>query len=139
MIVSFVRGLIIAVLHCGFFTSLTNSQCTAHHKHLGATKETLSPCELHRALLISDNFECEVDQIRKRYLKAGFPHAFINDVINNFRFSRLDRLIPENFFDENAKKPFFRIRLPFCQKNERLSRYFCVNYILSSVTRITFP
>ena len=87
-------------------------------------KRNAITCELHRALLIADNFENEVDLIRKRYQKAGFPNAFINDVIKNFRFSRLDRLIPENFFDEKAKKPFFRIRLPFCQRNERLSKTF---------------
>jgi hypothetical protein len=81
-------------------------------------------CELHRAIMISDNFEEEVKLIRQRYVQAGFPYAFINDVIKNFKFSRLDRIIPENFFNEKDEKPILRVRLPFCHRNETLSRLF---------------
>ena len=48
--------------------------------------------------MISDNFDDEVKLIRDRYIRTGFPYAFINDVIEKFKFSRFDHIIPENHF-----------------------------------------
>ena len=56
------------------------------------------------------------------YLHAGFPIGFINKVVGNFRFSRCDRLIPKDFSETGDETPILRVRLPFCQKNENLSR-----------------
>ena len=49
-------------------------------------------------LMITDNFDDEVKLIRDRYIRTGFPYAFINDVIEKFKFSYFDRNIQENFF-----------------------------------------
>ena len=81
-------------------------------------------CELHRAFLISDDFEFEVDKIRNKYCQAGYPRGFVENTIKNFKFSRIERIIPENFFDEKSETPILRIRIPFCPKNENLSRTF---------------
>ena len=87
-------------------------------------KRNAITCELHRTLMISDNFDDEVTLITDRYIRTGFPYAFINDVIEKFKFSRFDRIIPENLFNDKVDKPNFRIRLPFCHRNENLSRLF---------------
>ena len=80
--------------------------------------------DLHRALLISDDFDGEVSNIRERYSHAGFPHGFVNTVIKDFEFSRFQRLIPERLFQGEDTTPILRVRLPFCQKNENLARTF---------------
>ena len=99
----------------GFFINRTNTLCIGHHKHHDVTKEMplLASC--------TDNFDDEVKLIRDRYIRTGFPYAFINDVIENFKFSRFDHIIPENFFNDKVDKPNFRIRLLFCHRNECLS------------------
>ena len=84
-------------------------------------KRNAITCELHRTLMISDNCDDEVTLITDRYVRTGFPYALINDVIEKFKFSRFDHIIPENIFKD---KPNFRIRFPFCQRNESLSRLF---------------
>lgn len=81
-------------------------------------------CELHRALVISDDFDEEIVKIRERYRQAGFPQGFIDQTIRDFRFSRFQRIIPENFFEDRDDTPILRVRLPFCQKNENLTRTF---------------
>ena len=75
-------------------------------------------------LIISDDFEEELHNIRDRYLKSGFPLAFINETIKNFKFSRIEQIIPKHFFEEENETAIFRLRLPFCPKNENLSRTF---------------
>ena len=87
-------------------------------------KRNALTCDLHRAFIISDAFDEEVIKIRERYVKAGFPHGFINEVINNFKFSRFESIIPQNFFNEPDERQTLRIRLPFCKKNENLMRVF---------------
>ena len=81
-------------------------------------------CELHRAFVISDNFDEEVIRIRSRYREAGFPQYFLNEIINDFTFSRQQRIIPEKFFDDTDETPILRLRLPFCWKNENLTGVF---------------
>ena len=81
-------------------------------------------CELYRAFVISDSFEDELTNIRDRYSTAGYPLGFINEVIKDFKFTRLECLIPKHFFEIPDKKPIIRIRLPFCKSNEYLSRTF---------------
>ena len=81
-------------------------------------------CELHRAFLISDDFDSEIMDIKNKFCKAGYPNGFVDETIKNFKFSRTERIIPENFFEEESDAPIFRIRLPFCPKNENLSRTF---------------
>ena len=87
-------------------------------------KRNAITCELHRASVISDHFDEEVDGIRERYKHAGFPPGFTNSVIDSFKFSRFERIIPPNLFEEPEGKPTIRVRLPFCAKNENLARTF---------------
>ena len=81
-------------------------------------------CELHRAFCISDDFDSEVDRIRTKYQNASFPIRFINECIQHFRFSRFEQIIPKTFFENTEAKPTIRLRIPFCRKNENLSRTF---------------
>ena len=81
-------------------------------------------CELHRAHIISDDFGREVTNIRERYRQAGYPEGFVNQTIKDFNFSRFQRIIPEKLFEESDDRPIIRVRLPFCHKNENLSRTF---------------
>ena len=81
-------------------------------------------CELHRAYVISDNFDEEIENIRNRFKHAGFPDWFINDTIKNFYFSRFEEIIPQSFFSIPIEKQEIRIRLPFCRRNENLTRTF---------------
>ena len=87
-------------------------------------KRNAITCELHRASVISDHFDEEVVGIRERYVNAGFPLGFINSVIDGFKFSRFERIIPPNLFEEPDEKPIVRVRLPFCARNENLTRTF---------------
>ena len=87
-------------------------------------KRNAITCELHRASVISDHFDEEVVGIRERYINAGFPRGFINNVIDNFKFSRFERIIPPSLFEEPDEKPTVRVRLPFCARNENLTRTF---------------
>ena len=75
-------------------------------------KRNAITCDLHRAYMISDNFNEETNKIRERYAKAGFPYGFVNDTISNFRFSRFEKIIPGNLFDI-SDKPTLRVRLLF--------------------------
>ena len=79
-------------------------------------------CELHRAYAISDNFDEEKSNIRDRFSKSGFPCGFVNNTITNFKYSRFQELIPGNFFDLPETRPTERVTLPFCKRNENLTR-----------------
>lgn len=87
-------------------------------------KRNALTCELHRAFVISDCFDEEVTNIRNRYLHAGFPGGFVDGVIRDFKFTRLESLIPKNFFETETEQPIVRVRLPFCKSNENLARTF---------------
>ena len=87
-------------------------------------KRNALTCDLHRACVISDDFEEEVTKIKTKYLNAGFPYGFIVDTIKHFKFSRFESIIPQRFFDEPDKRPTLRVRLPFCPRNENLLRNF---------------
>ena len=64
---------------------------------------------------MSSYFVDEVKYIRKKYKKAGYPHRFIEYVINDFMKTKYDKLVPDWLFDvrENVS-----LRLPYCQQNE---------------------
>ena len=100
------------------FPTHWSSQCPRRYKRNALV------CELHRAYVISDNFDEEVANIRERYLNAGFPLGFINETIKQFNFSRFEEIIPKNFFDKPVEKTEIRVSLPFCRRNEALVRTF---------------
>ena len=53
--------------------------------------------DLHRAKAIY--FVDEVEYIRKKYKKAGYPHRFIEHVVNVFMKTKDDKLVPDWLFD----------------------------------------
>ena len=53
---------------------------------------------LHRAWMISSNFESEVKIIKQKYLSAGYPEKFVNSTIKSFRDKIKNRSRSENFF-----------------------------------------
>ena len=80
--------------------------------------------ELHRALRISSDFEEEKRRIKKKYLDVGFPSRFIDSVIRDFSLAPnpdMDDIIPNWLFDD---KQVLTVRLPFCPKNEEISKTF---------------
>ena len=78
---------------------------------------------LHRAKRISTDFDKDIKTLETSFINAGYPKRFISHTINNFLndSSQDDNLIP-NFLFEERKKVF--VKLPFCGKNEKLSKTF---------------
>ena len=102
---------------------------------------------LHRAWMISSNFEAEVKIIRDRFLTAKYPLKFINSVVKNFRekmnnkqenqnhnqsVNEDDFIIPPFLFELPRKVVY--IELPFCFKNEKNSKKK-IHQIISSTYR----
>ena len=81
--------------------------------------------DLHRAAKIASDFDAEVRRIKEKYKNVGFPLRFIEAVIRDFQkvpvVDEGERIIPEWLFEQ---KMDFYIRLPFCPKNEEISRNF---------------
>ena len=88
---------------------------------------------LHRAKRISTNFNNEVKHIFDTYKKAGYPTRFIKTTINNFIEKKEEKLIPDYLFEERAK---VYIKLPYCKKNEQLSKTFIAK--LEKLTNFKF-
>ena len=83
--------------------------------------------DLYRAKRISSNFDVELIVIKRKFIKAGFPTKFVDSVIRRFVNPAVQEdedlpLIPEYFYED--PKPFVLVELPYCQENERLSKYF---------------
>ena len=83
--------------------------------------------ELHRAFKISSNFDKEVLNIKQKFKNVGFPIRFIDSVIRDFRTNPIDEtdddIIPMWLFDDRKD---FVIKLPFCPKNEEVSKQFLI-------------
>ena len=80
--------------------------------------------DLNRSHRISMNFTAEKEIIRDKFNTAGFPVRFVESVIEQFekKLTEDDLIIPEFLFKEPKK--FVLIELPFCEKNEELSKRF---------------
>ena len=78
---------------------------------------------LHRAKRISTDFDKDIKTLENSFINAGYSKRFISHTINTFLndSSQDDNIIP-NFLFEERKKVF--IKLPFCGKNEKLSKTF---------------
>ena len=83
---------------------------------------------LYRAQQILSNFEAEIDKVYKKYSNAGYPSNFIKHVIKSFhenqqtKEAEREMLIPPELLQE--KKPTVMIKLPFCFRNEKVSKTF---------------
>ena len=84
--------------------------------------------DLNRSKCISSDFEKEKTVIVQKFKNADFPERFIKSVINNYESNQISKaeedelLIPSDFFE--IKKPFILIEIPYCEKNEKLSKRF---------------
>ena len=78
---------------------------------------------LHRDEGISSNFDSELKTLETTFLNAGYPKRFISHAVKSFLedSSEDDNLIPSFLFGE-CKQIF--IKLPYCNRNERLSKTF---------------
>ena len=81
--------------------------------------------ELHRASKISSNFEDEIRRISRKFRDVGYPKKFIDSVIRDFQRvpnqNSEEDIIPDWLFDERKDHV---IKLPFCPKNEEVSKVF---------------
>ena len=88
--------------------------------------------DLHRASKIASDFDTEVIRIKEKYKNVGFPVKFVEAVIRDFQkvpvVEEGERIIPEWLFEQKSD---FYIRLPFCPKNEEISRNFCKNLMIT--------
>ena len=73
---------------------------------------------MNPSLMISPiPFLFEIERIRKKYLKAGYPYRFINSVIDDFQKKKEEEhIIPPWLFEE--KSFIVSINIPYCLKNE---------------------
>ena len=74
--------------------------------------------ELHRAKMISSNFEKEVQRIRLKFKNAGYPLRFINSVILPFENGESRQK------QQQEEKPKVTIDLAYCPENEDFSKIF---------------
>ena len=82
--------------------------------------------DLHRASKIATNFDDEVKRIKEKYKNVGFPVKFIEAVVRDFQRvpevnEEEESIVPEWLFDEKID---FYVRIPFCPKNEEISKTF---------------
>ena len=68
--------------------------------------------ELHKTKKISSNFKSEIARIKAKFLKAGFPHKVVENIINNFNNVHQNLMIPGWLFDERKAGV---INLPFAR------------------------
>ena len=88
---------------------------------------------LHRAKRISSNFDDDIKILETTFLNVGYPKHFISHTVNSFLQDppKDDNLIP-SFLFEQPKKIF--IKLPYCQRNEKLSKLLSPSWTISWVS-----
>ncbi len=84
-------------------------------------------------------FTDEKQEIRNKFINAGFPPRFIESVIEQYekKLSNEDDLIIPEFLFKDPKK-FILIELPYCEKNEELSKRFLQKLKLFTNDKIDF-
>jgi hypothetical protein len=92
-------------------------------------KRNIITNDLHRAKKISSDFKEEIKVIKEKYNKADYPPRFVDSVIKSFEEKQSNTVQDKR---EEDQKPFVLIRIPFCEKNEKISRNF-----LSKIKELT--
>ena len=67
----------------------------------------------------------EIHIIRRKFTKADYPIAFINNVINQFHQNiqkNEEGIIPPGFFEVPKQKVY--VEIPFCPSNEEAIKHF---------------
>ena len=87
--------------------------------------------DLHRAKRISADFKNEKELIKQKFISAGFPLRFVDSVVRDFQDEEPD-IQPAQPNDERI---LYRIKLPFCEANEKLTSKFFerLNYFTGDV------
>ena len=78
--------------------------------------------DLYRSRRINSNFYHKKNQIRRKFSSARYPMRFVNSVINDFESKEHDPMMPNYLFNNFESKPIVLIHIPFCNKNERISK-----------------
>ena len=79
--------------------------------------------DLHRGEKISTEFNEEIKEIKRKYEFADYPRRFVDSIINDF--NRKKREPPKtNVTNKEVLKQFVPIKIPFCDKNEKIARHF---------------
>ena len=85
-------------------------------------KRNIVTNDLHRAKKICSDFEQELNIIREKYEKASYPQRFVESVIKSFKEKQTKPKQKDDADEE--QKPFVLVRIPYCDKNEKISRTF---------------
>ena len=84
-------------------------------------KRNIVTNDLHRAKRITTVFEEEVKVIKEKFQTASYPPRFVDSIVKNFE----DQEKQNNRDDQGEdEKPFILIRIPYCGKNEIISKQF---------------
>ena len=104
-------------------------------------KRNIITNDLHRAKKISSDFAKEKDIITLKYVNAGYPKRFIESIARDFAEKQNKPRVEEEQSDQATvereqndqatvereqkdQKTFVPIRIPFCEKNEKVARHF---------------
>ena len=77
--------------------------------------------DLHRAKNISSDFNDEKKVVGKKYEDAGYPKRFVQSIIEHFKQKQSKPLTKKT---DDYKTTFVPIRIPFCEKNEKVAKHF---------------
>ena len=80
--------------------------------------------DLQRARKIGSSIESEINAITEKYENANYPKNFVSRVVQNFKTKQEKQENNENRNEDKETKPFFPIKLPYCEKNEKVARGF---------------
>ena len=78
-------------------------------------KKNVIVVDLHRANKTSSSLGQKIPVNKVKYLKVGYPNAFINSVIDYFYRTKGNFFIPSTLFEERNEISF---QVPFCKRNE---------------------
>ena len=79
--------------------------------------------DLHRGKKIALNFDSELNVIRQKFKRAGYPIRFTDSVIRQFvEKDNEETMIPSYLFE--IPKNFVSVNIPYCEKNENISKNF---------------
>ena len=83
--------------------------------------------DLHRARKISSDFENEIKEIKKKYEKANYPLRFVESIVRDFKNKEnivVNQAEKEKEKEKENKKPLLMLRIPYCEKNEKIAGHF---------------
>ena len=95
-------------------------------------KRNIITNDLHRAKKISSDFREEIKEIGQKYESAGYPKKYVDSIVKDFK---------ERKEKETAKKEdkvFVPIKIPYCEKNEKIAKHFLKKMKVFTDTKYAF-